>query len=316
MRWNPGAVFVPSAIVGAVSGVAGSVVTFAVARGLAVTSVSGEFGVASVGVAAGLLVDLVLGTVLTGIVAVAIGHGLFGRRETAVSAWQAVRPRIWALFGAALLGNVAVAVAWLVAVGLAVTVGTAVAMGGQTAGGVLAGIAIGGTGSVLAAIFWIRWMVALPAVVLENAGPVRGLLRSWRLVRGNWWHVLGITLFTLLIIGVVSALIGLPFELAGTFARGALGGSVVAGVVVSIGVIIARAATTSVMACVIVLLYTDLRMRREGMDIATRAGLDPAGPARPDRGPRPGPPPGTPPGTLPPGPSVPGPSPSTVTREW
>jgi hypothetical protein len=281
MRWNPGAVFGPSAIVGAISGVVSAVVTYLAFSGFTLSDVSARVGSAAVGSGAGMLVSLVLSAGLTGMVAAAVGRGMFGRRETAAEVWRAVRPRIWALLAAVLLGSVAVAVIWLGVIAVAVAAGTAVAAGGQGGAGVLAGIGIGLVGTALAAFFWIRLSLALPAVMLENAGPLRGLRRSWRLVRRGWWRVFGITLLTAITVAVVNALISAPFDIAGNLVSGALGESggpaLVPTIIVSIGVVIALAATTPVTSCVIVLLYTDMRMRREGMDIAARAGLAPPG---------------------------------------
>src|SRR5262249_5331274 len=39
---------------------------------------------------------------------------------------------------------------------------------------------------------FIRWVVAIPAMLAEGVGPIRGLDRSWTLTRDNWWRLFGI----------------------------------------------------------------------------------------------------------------------------
>jgi hypothetical protein len=112
--------------------------------------------------------------------------------------------------------------------------------------------------------------------MLENAGVFKAFGRSWTLVRGSWWRMFGIQLLAWLIAAIVGGIIGAPFDLIGggfdlnaveiTFSYLAL---------TTIGAIIANTITVPFTAGVTVLLYTDQRMRREGMDIelAKQAGL-------------------------------------------
>ena len=125
---------------------------------------------------------------------------------------------------------------------------------------------------------------ARAVVVLEHTGPVKGLGRSWRLVRGSAWRVLGILLLTYLIVGVASTILRLPFSLLaglGTLAQTPTATALLASVAISsVGVIVATAVTRPVTTGVTVLLYTDLRMRREGLDITLQAAASqPAAPA-------------------------------------
>jgi hypothetical protein len=339
MRWNPGAVFAPSAILGAIIGVVVAVITFFANRGLASGGLGSQLNTAlqagSISSGAGVIIQVILGSVLTGIVAAAIGRGLLGGKDTLSSAWRAARPRVWALIGAALAGSVGVIIAWAVLLFVAVVAGTAIAASAPTAAGVLAGIVIGLAATVFAVIVWVRWSLALPVVVLERTGPLRALGRSWRLARRSAWRLFWMFVVTSLVVGIVDALIRLPFGVGGEFLGHAIGGSgessaaqIISAVISAIGVIAGSAVTAPVMSCVTVLLYADLRMRREGMDLAVLAGLGPAGEYPPPPGfPVPVVPPGgyRPPGGYPgpavgypgpaggppgaPGPVTPGPSP-------
>jgi hypothetical protein len=339
MRWNPRAVFAPSAVLGAIIGVVMAVITFFANRGLSAGgfypqsyAVNASLQAGSIGGGVGGLIQIILGSVLTGIVAAAIGHGLLGRKDTLSGTWRAVRPRVWALIGATLAGGACVIIVWAVLIIVAIVAGTVIAASAPTADGVIAGIVIGLAATVFTVIVWVRWSLALPVVVLERTGPLRALGRSWRLVRRSSWRLFWIFVVTSLVTGVVNALIRLPFAVGATFLAQAIGGSggssaadIVSAVISAIGVIVGSAVTAPVMSCVTVLLYADLRMRREGMDLAVLAGMAPAGEYPPPPG---FPAPVVPPGSFPaapapeagvpgahvpgpgaPGPGVPGPSP-------
>src|SRR6266487_2307069 len=78
-------------------------------------------------------------------------------------------------------------------------------IGGLAALGAIAGI-------VLTIWFAIMFRMTGPAVVLEREGPVRALKRSWRLVRGSFWRVLGISLLAGLIVVVTAGVLQIPFS--------------------------------------------------------------------------------------------------------
>ena len=143
----------------------------------------------------------------------------------------------------------------------------------------------------------IKLMVAPAAVVIEELGAFAGLRRSWELTRANWWRILGITLVVSILVGVISQVVLIPVSFLPVVLAGVVsphGGSgqdatlaVVLGVVTAIvGALVGGvgfAFQTSVMA----LLYMDLRMRKDGLDITllrqAETGADPDG--IPGRGP-------------------------------
>ena len=105
-----------------------------------------------------------------------------------------------------------------------------------------------------------------PVVVLENASPGRALARSWRLVNRSFWRVFGITLLAGLIVAIAGGILQLPFTLLGAAAGSGIGGTVI----LVIGAIAAGTVTRPITAGVTVLLYVDMRMRKEGLDLALR----------------------------------------------
>jgi hypothetical protein len=62
------------------------------------------------------------------------------------------------------------------------------------------------------AVFWlVNWWVLVPAMVVENAGPVAGLRRSRRLTKGHRWEIFGIVILVFVVqlaCGVVVGMIG------------------------------------------------------------------------------------------------------------
>ena len=145
----------------------------------------------------------------------------------------------------------------------------------------------------VAAFLWvaIKLMVAPAAVVIEELGAFAGLRRSWELTRANWWRILGITLVVGILVAVITQVVLIPASMLPTVLSGVVsphGGSeqkaslaVAAGIITAvIGALVGAvgyAFQTSVMA----LLYMDLRMRRDGLDIALlhqlETGTDPDG---------------------------------------
>jgi hypothetical protein len=114
--------------------------------------------------------------------------------------------------------------------------------------------------------------VAAPALLLEQLGVFAALGRSYRLVRGSFWRVLGIGLLTALITSIIRQLFVLPFSLIGALlastqdANGFVG-SLVELLISDVGTILAGAVLYPFAAGVSALLYLDLRIRREGLDV-------------------------------------------------
>jgi Membrane domain of glycerophosphoryl diester phosphodiesterase len=242
-----------------------------------VTQLLGAVGISAL---VAIVLTIFVQLLLTGVLTAVIGRSVLGHRITAGEAWQIARPRLLALLGASVLAFLAVLGPWLalalVIVALAV---------GHAPGGLIALVTV--PGFIAALIFdvllYIRFSMSAPVVVLERQGPTAALGRSWRLVRGSFWRVFGILLLTALIVVIAASVLRLPFGIiSGVFSSGGgaspLGGagfitaaaghpSLLALIIAAIGSIIAGAITQPVSAGVTVLLYVDLRMRREGLDL-------------------------------------------------
>jgi hypothetical protein len=127
--------------------------------------------------------------------------------------------------------------------------------------------ALGLIALIVGAIFlYVRFYFTVSAVVLEDA---RGgaLSRSWRLTKGLWWHIFGTTLLAGLVAAVASFILAVP---AALIAANDTGQSIAW----FFQALLSAASTvivTPFSVGVVVLLYFDSRIRKEGFDIAVMA---------------------------------------------
>ena len=113
-------------------------------------------------------------------------------------------------------------------------------------------------------IFGVLLSVSVPVLIVENRRGREALSRSWNLVKGHFWHALGVLFVAAIIVGFISGILG------------AIGGS--AWIVRWIFSAIAQILTAPFTALVSVLLYLDLRARSEALSADTlRAELAAAG---------------------------------------
>ena len=109
----------------------------------------------------------------------------------------------------------------------------------------------------------IRWLFAPQAIVVENCGGLDGLRRSWRLVRGSFWRVLGINLVLTVLVSLISATPAFAIQMAVSLLPSFLLETVINNAVGTVINIVAL----PLQFAVLTLLYYDLRMRKEGFDL-------------------------------------------------
>src|SRR6266508_1102317 len=129
---------------------------------------------------------------------------------------------------------------------------------------VLVGLAIVG-GLILLIIpgiyIGVRLAVSIEALVVEGRRGTQAMGRSWGLVGGHWWHAFGTLLDAALLTGIVNAVITAPFSATNWFAQG-VAAAVATVVTLPYGVLVG------------VLLYLDLRARKENLTLESlRADL-------------------------------------------
>jgi hypothetical protein len=217
-----------------------------------------------------LMILLVSRVFLSGFVTLVVGKAVLGQPLSFAGVWASVRPRLLPLFGLTLIYP---------AVGLGVGIVVALLVIAVPPLGVLVII-----GLIPVVIWlWVLFSLATPVLVLENARIGQAFGRSRQLVRGSWWRIFGISLLAAVIAGIIAIIIQLPFEaFGGGFANVTAGATAAALttkylLLTTIGGIIASTITEPFAAGVTVLLYTDQRMRNEGLDIelARAAGVAP-----------------------------------------
>jgi hypothetical protein len=208
---------------------------------------------------------------LNGMLTVVIGRAVFGAKITIGEAWQRLRPRLWALIGFTLieiLGAVA-----LIAVVALIVAGVGVAAGAVPAFVVGVPLAL----ALIAALIYLATSLAFTPslIVLERLPIIAAMKRSFKLVRNDFWRVLGIWLLGGIVAAVVSGAVSVPFSLGGqvllTAATSAFA-LIASLVLLSVGSAISQIITTPFSAGVVVLLYTDRRMRSEAFDLVLQSG--------------------------------------------
>jgi hypothetical protein len=225
-----------------------------------------------------VLLTFIVQAILAGLLAPIIARGVGGQQISAGDAWRVTRPRLPSLLLATLLALLA-GLGPLLVLGLLVAI-AAVAGSPPVVYGLLVLLGL----AALVLTIWFSTMLSLvtPVVVLENQGPARALARSWRLVNRSFWRVFGITLLAGIIVAIAGGILQLPFSVLGAVSGSGIGATIV----IVIGAIAAGTVTRPITAGVTVLLYVDMRMRKEGLDLALRtaSGTGQAGTGQPGMG--------------------------------
>ncbi|HWC23393.1 MAG TPA: glycerophosphoryl diester phosphodiesterase membrane domain-containing protein [Flexivirga sp.] len=267
IRGNPGASIGLSALVALVVAIPAVLTTLALSGAdLTTTDSSGSTvnlgGQLSTSITS--IYTAIAGVFLAGMLTAVVAEAVLGRRISIGQTWTKVRGRLLPLLGMTLLLALAVIVAAGIYIGLIVLL----ALGGNEAITVMIAIVLGII--LFVAIVWaaIKVSLAAPAVVLERAGPVTAIRRSWGLSGGQWWRIFGITLLAQLIVGTISNVVQLPGAavLIGT-SDGAGNPNVLAVIVVQLVAVAISALTTPFTAGVTALLYLDQRIRKEALDV-------------------------------------------------
>ncbi|MFB7950051.1 glycerophosphoryl diester phosphodiesterase membrane domain-containing protein [Kitasatospora phosalacinea] len=217
---------------------------------------------------------LFFGVLASGLLAPVVSNGLLGRDTSLAEAWARARARLGRLVGLCLLlaaigvGSLALAVVPLLLLAFATDLP-----------GLLALLLL-----TVPPVVWlsIRLTLAVPALVLEGQPVLGALKRSWRLSRGAWWRIFGLTLVFRLCLTLVAAVLAGPGEivamvLGGTPGNGPAGDGPTAISIAAVAVcgIVARTVTLPLEGALQTLIYVDQRIRREALDLelAHAAGL-------------------------------------------
>jgi hypothetical protein len=126
-----------------------------------------------------------------------------------------------------------------------------------------------------AVYFLVRWSLTVAAMMAEDIGPIRGLGRSWNLVSGQWWRTFGILLIVTILQTIITWGLGILLGvIASVFSTGDFQAALV-----QVGGTLLGALVSPITTIAVVLLYFDLRVRKEGLDLDQLAQQTSPGPA-------------------------------------
>ncbi|MGR0320209.1 hypothetical protein [Agromyces sp. ZXT2-3] len=244
-----------------------------------------------------IAVGVVAGAFLQGVMVVEVASGTLGEKLGFGALWRRAAGRIGPLIGWTLLVSVVVLAVVALVVGI-IVVTALIAPDPVTVLGVvlvvlllLAGIAVLGA--------WLGTKLALvpSVIVLERAGIAQSVRRSWQLTTGYFWRTFGLILLVGLIVSTVAQTVVQVPTLGGTILAVILdptAGATYEAITISTTVIstvlsiLIGAIVAVVQAGLIAVIYIDLRMRSEGLDLelerhveARESGLPPADPFAP-----------------------------------
>jgi membrane-anchored glycerophosphoryl diester phosphodiesterase (GDPDase) len=227
------------------------------------------------------LVPMLLGAavvaLLQGVVVLEVSRAVLGEKLTLRQLWAKARGRFWALIGWTLL---LVAATVLVIAVLGGLIALLVVLMGAV--GVAIGVAVGILGSlgfvVLAA--WVGTKLSLvPSVLMvERRTLGAAIRRSWQLTDGFFWRTFGVQLLVAVILSVAMQVISTPisfllpmlaFIIDPNGTNEGLAIAVLLGVyVLLLAIIVAMSAIAMVVqSATNGLIYIDLRMRKEGLEL-------------------------------------------------
>lgn len=160
-----------------------------------------------VGYIALLAGSFLAGTVLDGVLSVAVSQLVIGKKITFKQSWALVKPRLWSMLGASLLSMLAVGSPLLVLVILFFM--SLYSWPGSDAFFSLFGLllALALPVVLVSYVISIRFLYAPICAVLEEKGPIEAVKRSWALTSGSFWVTLGRVILINVVVGFIAGLI-------------------------------------------------------------------------------------------------------------
>lgn len=207
--------------------------------------------------------------ILSGLILYVVSEAALGDKVGLGETWRAVRGRIVPLFGVSILTGLIVGLTFTLGVSLFI-VSIVIREPIVVVFGVIALLI------TIVVVIWltVRLLLASAPVVLEGAGPIRAIRRSWALSSGSqFWRLLGIALLAQIITFIVFFVIATPLQ--GILSFAALTFVSDEGILLAVDVFLQHLSQfvvgliiTPFSAGVAALLYLDQRIRREALDIS------------------------------------------------
>jgi membrane-anchored glycerophosphoryl diester phosphodiesterase (GDPDase) len=219
----------------------------------------------------------VIGTVMVqGVVVAEVARGTLGEKLTLGQVWKGALPRLWVLVGWTLITTVAIALAIGAVVGV---VWATIAIGTEFIGlGI--GIAVLGALGLVVLFAWLSTKLSIvPSLIVLERSPVFGAVsRSWSLTRGYFWRTFGVLALVSIILSTAGQVVTFPISMimgiggvvidpTQSNEGASLATFVITYILLLLVTLVVTAITSVVQAAAIALVYIDLRMRKEGLDL-------------------------------------------------
>lgn len=221
-----------------------------------------------------IAISVVASAFLQGVMVVEVASGTLGDRLGFGALWRRAAKRIGPLIGWTLIVGAALLVAFAL-VFVIVLLGGLISPVGLAVGVVVA-LLLGLGLIVLGAWLGVKLALVPSIIVLEHAGIRAAAVRSWRLTDGFFWRTFGTLILVAVILNVAAQVVVQPVSLIGSLlaviidptATGTfLTVTIITTVVTLILSLLIGAITAVVQAALVAVIYIDLRMRKEGLDL-------------------------------------------------
>lgn len=235
----------------------------------------GALGALSAGSLISLVVSFLATVALNGILVISVTQSVIGRKVAIGEVWRLCRPVLLKLVGLTLLISLlTVGVMLVMVVVFAFLLGSVFATtasansGGSLVMVLLLLLVFFAATVTVSGLMYVRLGVASPVLVMEHTKITAAIGRSWRLTKGYFWRNLFVLLLGVIIVGAISGIFSLPVAFLLNWAVMAAPSSLWIPVVLTVATsALLSALTTPFLASITALLYVDLRMRKEGLDV-------------------------------------------------
>lgn len=245
------------------------------------TSLSGSFSQLG-----GTLLQNLATVLLSGLIVVAVSRSVLGRVASSKEVWERTKSKFLPLIGLNIITSIISGLMMIIGIVVFFVLLASVASTAKTDREFLQDLGVSLVGllilmvisALVSSYLYIKFSVAPPAMVLENLGVFASIGRSWSLTRGNFWRLFGINILTTIITSMVAGIfVGIADALGAIFI--VVGSSSPEDMLASLNTTYILIMVMSTIAQLLILpftssvnalLYIDLRMRKEGLDVELR----------------------------------------------
>lgn len=245
------------------------------------TSLSGSFSQLG-----GSLLQVLATVLLSGLIVVAVSRSVLGRVASSKEVWERTKSKFLPLIGLNIITSIISGLMMIIGIVVFFVLLASVASTAKTDREFLQDLGVSLVGllilmvisALVSSYLSIKFSVASPAMVLENLGVFAAIGRSWSLTSGNFWRLFGINILTAIITSMVAGIfVGIADALGAIFI--VVGSSSPEDVIASLNTTYILIMVMSTIAQLLILpftssvnalLYIDLRMRKEGLDVELR----------------------------------------------